>query len=113
MRRLPIILSVLLALAGGLAAADPASVKPLASPPAPKARGAGDAPAIELVDAVAKARVYAGSHHIDLSKQYLQSASFDFVKRLWKVVWQMPNAKGGCTEFTVPESGAIVVQYGE
>jgi hypothetical protein len=25
----------------------------------------------------------------------------------------MPNAKGGCTEFTVPESGAIVVQYGE
>jgi hypothetical protein len=113
MLRLSIILPVFLALTGGLAAAVPAPVKPLASPPALKARGAGDAPAIELAEAVANSRAYAGSHHIDLGKQYLQSASFDFVKRLWKVVWQMPNAKGGYTEFTVPESGAIGVQYGE
>lgn len=113
MRGLPIILSVLLALTGGHVAADQTPVKPPAPRSAFKARGAGDAPATELVDAVAKARAYAGSHHIDLSKQYLQSASFDFIRRLWKVVWQMPNAKGGITEFTVPESGAIVVQYGE
>jgi len=67
--KLPTILPVLLALAGGLAAADPAPGQPLASPLALTARGAGDAPAIELAEAVAKSRVHAGSHHIDRSKQ--------------------------------------------
>lgn len=113
MLRYPIILPVFLALTGGLAAADPALVKPLASPLALKARGAGDAPVLELAEAVAKSRAYAGSHHIDLGKHYLQRASFDFVKRLWKVVWQIPNVKGGWTEFTVSESGVIGVHFGE
>jgi len=45
---------VLIALSIGIAAAEPA--KPGKPAPAKTARGAGDAPAIELADAVAKAR---------------------------------------------------------
>lgn len=113
MRWLPPVLSVLLTLICAISAADPIPAKAPAPPPIRQTRGAGDAPAIELADAVAKSRHYARSHGIDLSKQYLQSASFDSVKRRWSVVWQMPNAKGGRTEFTVPESGTIGVLYGE
>jgi hypothetical protein len=78
-----------------------------------KSRGTGDAPAIELADAVAQARGYATQHKIDLRSQYLQSAIFNARTREWNVGWQMPNAKGGYTEIHVPESGPITVSYGE
>jgi hypothetical protein len=78
-----------------------------------KVRAPGDAPAIELADAVTMARRYASENHIDLTKHYLQSASFDSSSRCWRVVWQVPSAKGGRTEFTIPEVGKMGVAYGE
>jgi hypothetical protein len=103
---------LLLAVSLGLATADP-SDKP-SQPAAPaKVRNPGDAPAIPLADAVAQATAYARKQKIDLSKDYLQSASFDSVQRRWAVVWQRPNAKGGHAEIRVSESGTFDVGYGE
>lgn len=76
-------------------------------------RGPGEAPAIELFDAVSKAKAFAKSKPIDLSRQYLQSASFDTVKLEWTVVWQVPNAKGGRTDIIVPELGPVTARFGE
>ena len=84
-----------------------------AAAPTAKARPPGAAPAIELADAIAAARTYAQAHHLDLSKQYLKSASFDPTGRRWDVEWQRPNAKGGNIEFHVLEAGPITVTYGE
>jgi hypothetical protein len=91
------------------------ATKPVpAAKPAPvsKVRGPGDAPAVALFDAVEKARAYAKKNHIDLSKQYLQSAGFDVIDREWGIVWQLANAKGGRTEIMVHESGKIRVEEG-
>ena len=85
----------------------------LAGAGTPKQGAPGDAPLIELADAVAKAKAYAREHHLDLSRQYLKGASFDPVARTWEIDWQIPRAKGGNTLFVVPEVGAITVQSGK
>lgn len=96
---------IVLALLPAIAAAQPSSK--------PKAGPVGSAPQFELTAAVAKARTYASANTLDLTKQYLQSASFDPVAREWEVVWQKPNAKGGSTAFHVKETGTISVTNGE
>lgn len=106
--------------------ASPAQAQPAAAPQptpaartprkpvaAPKVRGAGDAPAITLFDAISRAKAYARKNHISFARQYLQSASFDVVERKWDLVWQTPNAKGGRTEIAVIEDGTFTVDYGE
>jgi hypothetical protein len=90
-----------------------ATVLASAGTPKPVKRVPGDAPAVVLADAVAQARAYAASNHIDVSKQYLQSAVFEPFKREWTVTWQLANARGGTTYFRIPEDGSITVGYGE
>ena len=85
----------------------------VASADGPKKRSAGEAPAIELVDAIGRARAYATTAHIDVAKQYLQSASFDPVDRRWDIVWQLANAKGGRTEIHISETGSGSASFGE
>jgi hypothetical protein len=108
MRKLSLLL---LAASLEIAGADPSPSK--SAPSASKLRSIGDAPAIELADAITAARDYVRAQKIDVSKDYLQSASFDMVKREWSVVWQRPNTKGGSTEIHVQESGKFEVDYGE
>ena len=76
-------------------------------------RGAGDAPSIDLADALDAARGFALEHNVKFDRQYLQGAVFDAVARQWVFDWQMPNAKGGLTIVTVHESGVITMNYGE
>lgn len=81
-------------------------------------RAAGDAPALSLEQAVAKARSFAATRKLDLSRQYLQSAVFDFTTstqsgRCWQLTWQTPNAKGGTTFFGVCEDGRLIQTFGE
>jgi hypothetical protein len=92
----------------------PPSAPPPASPPAKHGvRGAAEAPAVELVRALAAARDHAGRKHVALGGQYLQSAVFDFVGRKWTFEWHTPRVKGGVTFITVGESGEIDVSYSE
>ena len=86
----------------------PAPVTKVAKP-----RTAGDAPAIELTDEVAQAKAHVQKNKVDVSRAYLQRASFDTVKREWAITWATANAKGGQTFIAVPEAGAITVKYGE
>jgi hypothetical protein len=95
----------------GLATAGPAD-KPAQPAASTKVRTPGDAPAIQLADAVAQATAYARKH--DLMSGYLRSASFDPVKRRWSVVWQSaiasePDRPGGTKEIQIYESGTIDV----
>ncbi len=70
-------------------------------------REPGDAPSIEMAEALADAIAYAALHAISLEHQYLQGAVFDTGTRLWVFDWQVP--KGGMTIITVHESGFITV----
>jgi hypothetical protein len=101
-------------------AAEPTQPQPLAvadhGPPGARAhavRNAGDAPSIELDEALASARAYALEHGVKLDHQYLQGAVFDAAARQWVFDWQVPNAKGGLTIIDVHESGKITINYGE
>jgi len=76
-------------------------------------RGAGDAPSIEMPQALALAKKFADQHNVHFDRQYLQGAVFDAGARQWVFDWQTPSAKGGLTIITVHESGEISINYGE
>lgn len=76
-------------------------------------RGPGDAPSIEMAQALAAAKRYAAQHDVHFDDQYLQGAVFDSSSRQWVFDWQTPNAKGGMTIISVHESGTIAITYGE
>ena len=102
------------------APAEPKQPQPLVvadhGPPGARAhtvRNAGDAPSIEMEEALASARAYALEHGIKLDHQYLQGAVFDAAARQWVFDWQVPNVKGGLTIVNVHESGKITINYGE
>ena len=76
-------------------------------------RDAGQAPSIEMGEALDAARGFALDKGVRFDRQYLQGAVFDSVARLWVFDWQMPNVKGGLTIVTVHESGKISINYGE
>jgi hypothetical protein len=80
---------------------------------AQEVRQPGDAPSMEMAEALSLARAYALDHNVRFDSQYLQGAVFDPVERRWVFDWQVPNAKGGLTIITVHESGAITIDYGE
>jgi len=109
---------VLLAACWGESAPAPArpEPRPLAiqrKPGAHEVRQPGDAPAMEMAEALSRARAYALDHNVRFDSQYLQGAVFDPVERRWVFDWQVPNAKGGLTIITVHESGVITIEYGE
>ena len=111
---MPRLSAILVTLAFGVASAQPH--RPAVKPPAPaaaKVRGPGEAPMIALADAIVKARAHARGIRLDLTKQYLQRASFNPVTRTWSVAWQLAMAKGGMTEIRIAEAGTIDVVYGE
>lgn len=108
----PFLITTVLLLVGTSALAQTVPAPPVPAKPAVK-RGAGDAPAIELLDAIKRAEEYAREKKIQLTNHYLQSVVFDIVRRKWALVWQVPRAKGGVTQIEVAEDGAIKVQYGE
>jgi hypothetical protein len=100
--------------------AEPKQPQPLVvadhGPPGARAhtvRAPGDAPSIEMDEALASARAYALEHGVKLDHQYLQGAVFDAAARQWVFDWQVPNAKGGLTIVNVHESGKITINYGE
>ncbi len=81
---------------------------------------AGDAPQLSLEQAVTKAKAYAASKKIDLSRQYLEAVAFDPMGvgasrtgRCWSLRWQVPRAKGGTTFFTLCEDGRVEHTFGE
>jgi hypothetical protein len=100
-----------------------------AQPPAPptkmilagnEVRGPGEAPSIELTEALVAAQRYADKHDVHLPPNvYLQGAVFDSTARQWVFDWQVattkhgPVPKGGITIITVHESGQITINYGE
>jgi len=111
---------VLLSACWGEPSSAPAVAKPEARPlviqpkqRAHEVRQPGDAPSIEMAEALSLARAYALDHNVRFDRQYLQGAVFDPVERRWVFDWQVPNAKGGLTIISVHESGAITINYGE
>ena len=83
-------------------------------------RGPGEAPSIELTEALAAAQRYADKHEVRFpANVYLQGAVFDSTARQWVFDWQVattkhgPATKGGITIITVHESGQITINYGE
>jgi hypothetical protein len=76
-------------------------------------RQPGDAPSIEMAEALSLARAYALDHNVRFDHAYLQGAVFDAAARQWVFDWQVPNAKGGLTIIYVHESGAVTINYGE
>ena len=76
-------------------------------------RAPGEAPSIELAQALGQAKRFAVQHDVHFVNQYLQGAVFDAASRQWVFDWQTPNAKGGMTIITVHESGTITINYSE
>lgn len=81
---------------------------------------AGDAPQLSLEQAITKAKAYAATKKVDLSRQYLESVKFnpmgvgsDRTARCWSLVWQVPRAKGGTTFITLCEDGRSEHTFGE
>ena len=83
-------------------------------------RGPGEAPAIEMTEALVAAQRYAEKHDVHFPPSvYLQGAVFDSTARQWVFDWQVASTKngaitkGGITIVTVHESGQITINYGD